>query len=239
MEKFNATATGPARTSGPDHDFQHHRYLDINLNGAYALWPRRRCAVFDSRENRGPSPVTRRHSPEFKPEPSGSTFASANDMTHEEIENCLNRALEALFDIDGYLFAVDSSERSISHRLAIHLAQQIPSYDVDCEYNRDGFDVKRLQLAQRQVNDDDIDAVTVFPDIIIHRRGTNDHNLLALEMKKGSSSVPPDYDMEKLKAFRRELKYKFAVHVTVGKNGAKKLVKKVVWVDGSPLGQQR
>lgn len=153
-------------------------------------------------------------------------------MTREEIEDCLTRALDALFDVDSYLLTVDSSERSISHRLAVHMAQQIPGYHVDCEYNRDGFDIKRLQLEQRHVNDDDVEAVTVFPDIIIHRRGTNDHNLLAIEMKKESSTVPSDYDIEKLKAFRGELKYLFAVHVTVGKNKANTLVRKVVWVDG-------
>ena len=153
-------------------------------------------------------------------------------MTHEEIASCLNSALDALIVGDGYLLSVDSSERSISHRLAVYLAQQVPGYDVDCEYNRDGFDVKRLQLAPRRVNDNDVEAVTVFPDIIVHRRGTNEHNLLVVEMKKASSTVSPDYDMEKLKAFRHELKYLFAVHVTVGKNGAEKLVRKVVWVDG-------
>jgi len=153
-------------------------------------------------------------------------------MTKEEIENHLNLALDALFAIDHYLLSVDSSERSISHRLAIHLAQQLSGYDVDCEYNRDGFDVKRLHFEQRHANDDDVEAVTVFPDIIVHQRGTNEQNMLAVEMKKGSSTVPPDYDIKKLKAFRQELNYMFAVHVTVGKNGANNLVRKVVWIDG-------
>lgn len=152
-------------------------------------------------------------------------------MNHQGIESCLNRALDALFEIDIYLLRVDSSERSISHRLAIHLMHEVPGYDIDCEYNRDGFDVKRLLLAQRKVTDDDIEAVTVFPDIIIHRRGTKEHNLLAIEMKKGSSTIPPDYDIEKLKAFRQELKYAFAVHVTVGIQGDGKLIRKVVWVN--------
>lgn len=151
-------------------------------------------------------------------------------MNQQDIDYRLNRALDTLFEVDDYLLSVDSSERSISHQLAVHLAQEFPGYDVDCEYNRDGFDVKRLQLSQRPVNDDDLEAVTVFPDIIVHRRGTNEHNLLAIEMKKGSSTIRPDYDFEKLKAFRQELKYAFAVHVTVGRQGASKLVRRVVWV---------
>lgn len=152
-------------------------------------------------------------------------------MTREYIENHLNCAIDALFAVDGYLLSVDSSERSISHRLAVHLAKQFTDYDVDCEYNRDGFDVKRLQLAQRPVNDNDIEAVTAFPDIIVHRRGTNQHNLLVVKMKKGSSTVSVDYDIDKLKAFRQELSYLFAADVTVGKSKAKRLVRKVVWID--------
>jgi hypothetical protein len=71
----------------------------------------------------------------------------------------------------------------MSHRIAIYLEQEMLSYDVDCEYNRDGFDVKRLQLASCPTSADNDEAVTVFPDIIVHRRGNNDHNLLVVEIQ--------------------------------------------------------
>ena len=152
-------------------------------------------------------------------------------LTHQEIAGCLNRAIDALLEADGHLIAVDSSERSISHCLAVHLMHQVPGYSVDCEYNRDGFDVKRLELNERQTTDNNIEAVTVFPDIVVHERGINERNLLAVEMKKGSSSVSADYDFKKLKAFRHELKYQFAAHVTLGKRTSGELVRKVVWVN--------
>lgn len=55
MTKNIATATDPAHKSGSDHEFQYQRYLDIELNGAYAVWHRWRCGEFDNRENRDPS----------------------------------------------------------------------------------------------------------------------------------------------------------------------------------------
>ncbi|MDP2155901.1 MAG: hypothetical protein Q8J61_07875 [Sulfuricella sp.] len=153
-------------------------------------------------------------------------------MNPQEMKDRLNRALDALFEADDYLLAVDSSERSVSHCLAVHLMREVPGYNVDCEYNRDGFDVKRLELPERPTTDDNVEAVTVFPDIIIHQRGTNERNLLAIEMKKGSSTVSADYDIQKLKAFRQELKYAYAAHVTVGKRSTGEPIRKVIWVNG-------
>lgn len=151
-------------------------------------------------------------------------------MTIQEIEGCLNSAIDALLATDGHLIAVDSSERSISHCLAVHLMHQFPGYSVDCEYNRDGFDVKRLELDERQATDDTTEAVTVFPDIVVHERGISERNLLVVEMKKGSSTVSADYDFKKLRAFRHELNYQFAAHVTLGKCTSGELIRKVVWV---------
>ncbi|BCM24872.1 hypothetical protein [Methyloradius palustris] len=153
-------------------------------------------------------------------------------MTKQELEICINRALDKLFELDAYLLDIDSSERSMSHRLAIHLMSELPDYDVDCEYNRDGFDVKRLQLPERMaIVDDDIEAVTVFPDIIIHQRGTKDRNLLVIEMKKGSSTIDSSYDIRKLKAFLSELNYMYALHLRIGKCRNNEMARELVWVE--------
>ncbi len=152
-------------------------------------------------------------------------------MTHQQISACLDRALDRLFALDTHLLNVDASERSISHCLAVHLISEFPEYNVDCEYNRDGFDVKRLALPERHsINDDDVEAVTVFPDIIVHERGTNRRNLLAIEMKKGSSTIRPDYDFQKLRAFAQELGYAHTVHVTLGKRATGEDIRTVEWV---------
>jgi len=69
--------------------------------------------------------------------------------------------------------------------------------------------------------------VSCYPDIIVHQRGNNDHNILIIEVKKQSSDIKDDkYDICKLKAFTEEsennkYKYQFGVFI------------KLITVDGS------
>lgn len=147
-----------------------------------------------------------------------------------DVQWLLEQALEAFYAAEMHLLRTDASERSMTHRLALHLTPLFPDYDVDCEYNRDGFDVKRLALHERAVQDDDTEAVTVFPDIVVHRRGHNDANLLVIEVKKASSTVNADYDMLKLEAFKHELKYRHAVHLTLGLDGNGAPTTRVTWL---------
>lgn len=144
----------------------------------------------------------------------------------------IEAAIDKLIETDEYLLKVDSSERSITHRLAIHLCPHFPGLDIDCEFNRDGFDPKRLALSERPVQDGDPDAVTVFPDIIVHQRGASDRNLLAIEVKKATSLVNSNYDYRKLKAFRIELGYAFALHIVIGYDKRQQLVRCTRWIDG-------
>jgi len=133
-------------------------------------------------------------------------------MNEKDVKVAMSAALATLLERDSYLLLMNVNERSISHRLAIYLESQFPGWDIDCEYNRNHDDVKRLQLEARHASDADIEAVTVFPDIIVHHRSKDD-NLLVIEMKKTNSKENADYDMKKLHAFKNELKYRFAVFV--------------------------
>ena len=54
------------------------------------------------------------------------------------------RALQRFIDNDLYLLRINANERSLSHCLAIYLQEEFPAFNVDCEYNRDGIDPKRL-----------------------------------------------------------------------------------------------
>lgn len=146
------------------------------------------------------------------------------------VDQLLTEALAAFHAAEMHLLRADASERSMTHRLALHLTPLFPDFDVDCEYNRDGFDVKRLALHERPVQDDDTEAVTVFPDIVVHRRGDNDANLLVIEVKKARSAVNAEYDMLKLQAFKRDLKYRYAVHLTLGLDCNGTPVTQVTWL---------
>jgi hypothetical protein len=136
------------------------------------------------------------------------------ELTHAApdatIAQMVVKAVRALLAADAHLLEVDASERSISHRLAFHLTDEFPDFDVDCEYNRDRHETKRLRLPGPCARSSDTDGSPVYPDIIVHRRGTN-VNVLAIEIKKSTSSVPDDCDIEKLNAFRQDLGYKSAL----------------------------
>lgn len=138
-------------------------------------------------------------------------------MEKDEISIALNGAFQKLLERDIHLLEINANERSISHRFAIYLEPYFAEWDVDCEYNRNHDDIKRLRLEQRIPSDDDLDAVTVFPDIIVHRRST-DENLLVIEMKKSTSSEDDGYDLKKLSAFKKELSYKYAVFMRLRTN---------------------
>lgn len=136
-------------------------------------------------------------------------------MTDTEIVDRVKSALDTLIKSgDIWLFQNNLSEQCITHRLAIYLANLFPEHDVDCEYNgsiNNGrkkilFIKEKLELAgllresEFDVEQEYIERA-VFPDIIIHRRGTNDENLCIIEVKKNTSSVSPKYDRLKLKAY--------------------------------------
>lgn len=135
-------------------------------------------------------------------------------MTESNIKARLQRAIEALLSQDAPLLKYDVNERLITHKLAEHLQQEFPGWNVDCEYNRDGHDSKRLDLRPtNDVSSADTEARTVFPDIIVHRRRAKD-NLLVLEAKK-STGTRANCDKQKLRAFKEQLKYKYAVFVRI------------------------
>ncbi len=89
----------------------------------------------------------------------------------------------------------------MTHKLAEYLQQEFQGWNVDCEYNRDRADVKKLTLPRQGIDWDDVEARTVFPDIIVHHRTTND-NLLVVEAKKSSSKINDEFDLGKLEQFK-------------------------------------
>ena len=123
-------------------------------------------------------------------------------------------ALARLLRDDVYLLEVDANERSISHRLALYLEEEFPGRDVDCEYNRDRHEPKRLQLEPENVRSDDEQGKTVYPDIIVHKRG-EPRNLLAIEIKKDTGENG-DKDLQKLRALRHQLGYSYALFIRFG-----------------------
>ena len=100
-------------------------------------------------------------------------------------------------------------------------SRNFPEYQVDCEYNLNcdsedfrkripDFKVRLDRLvgpATKEVYGEEAEElpslVSVYPDIIIHKRGTNENNLLVIELKKSTSRVPNEPDLTKLRTYTK------------------------------------
>lgn len=110
----------------------------------------------------------------------------------------LVRALGDFYARETHLLDQDLGERTLTHRLAVHLEHRFPGWDVDCDYNRLGE--RRLRLPKGSiVSTDDDSGKSVFPDIVVHRR-TVPENLLAIELRKATNHQPGEHDRHKLRA---------------------------------------
>jgi hypothetical protein len=132
-------------------------------------------------------------------------------MKEDDVKQCLIQSCKDLCAVDLDLLEVDANERSITHQLAIHIKKYFPQYDVDCEYNRNGLEPKRLDGLKTTIESDDTNATTVYPDIIIHNRQTS-KNFVVIEAKKIGYSL--DSDKQKLKLYKSQLGYEYAFLVT-------------------------
>lgn len=143
-------------------------------------------------------------------------------MNKKMIENRLTNALKRLYYYDSQIIDNNSNERSITHRLAVHLGTVFFEWDVDVEYNRNLNDIKAFNEQAMKVleaADDKMDFLTgvkmVYPDIIVHKRGTR-NNLLAIEVKKMSTSERLEqYDVNKIKGYiiEESLNYKYVAFI--------------------------
>lgn len=154
-------------------------------------------------------------------------------LTTKQAQELVTRAVDSLLFEDGDL-PHDVNERTLAHRLAVHLEQEIrrlgrlmlgPNVNaarlrVDCEYNRFGIATKTLhplathmkrEAGERFDWPTDTRGRTVYPDIIVHQRGEAGPNLIVIEVKRrGAPAEAVSWDIEKLALYRDELGYQHA-----------------------------
>ena len=106
-------------------------------------------------------------------------------------------AIEAFYTREGLLFERDLGERTLTHRLAVHLERQFDGWDVDCDYNRLGERLLKLPHGSIVSTDDEL-GKSIFPDIVVHRRAVPE-NLLAVEVRKATNHQPVEHDHHKLR----------------------------------------
>lgn len=155
-------------------------------------------------------------------------------MEDKEIIDRVELGNKMLFTYDNWLLKHNLSEKCITHKLAEYLQQIFTDYNVDCEYNgniENDNELKKIWIVKHELEKkgllkekemEDVDKEfairRVFPDIIIHKRGSNEYNLCIIEVKKSNSTVSFDYDEIKLKAYTRgnfgnNLKYQLGIFI--------------------------
>jgi hypothetical protein len=154
------------------------------------------------------------------------------------IEVLVKQAIDMLFTNDIFLLENDVNERTITHKLAEYIQGAFENWHVDCEYNKNYQNSELLQKNlllprnSKKVDIDDLEAKTVYPDIIVHGRGT-DSNLLVMEVKKSTSTQSIDFDTLKLHQYKKELHYKYALFLILccGEDLSKKVEKyQIQWI---------
>ena len=147
-------------------------------------------------------------------------------MNRERLRADILSALSQVYEKDRDLLAdnIDACERSLMHRFTRYFMELVESRDdslyeglrVDGEYNRHLCNPKRLN------------GKLIFPDVIVHRRNTDERNLCIIEFKKSlkdGGTIESSYkskekrfkaDIRKLKAMTKhdgEYGYQWGAHV--------------------------
>jgi hypothetical protein len=134
----------------------------------------------------------------------------------------LNKVVAALGEFyarETFLLEKDLGERTLTHRLAVHLEKHFSGWAVDCDYNRLGERILRLPHGTIVSTDDSI-GKSVYPDIVVHQREIP-NNLLAIEVRKAANHQPPEHDRHKLRALTDPhlwFAYWIGVYLVLGKN---------------------
>ena len=149
-----------------------------------------------------------------------------NDMDFENsiIKDYVEKALKKLYAQDSYLIVnhpsgnqqdCHVSERGIVFRFGIYFQELISTtplneFNLDVEYNRNMYEKKMLPSFSNGT----------FPDLILHKRGSNDHNILILEFKTWWNHDTTD-DEKKISQFmdvNGKYRYKMGASIILGKN---------------------
>ena len=127
-------------------------------------------------------------------------------------------ALREFYAREAHLLEKDLGERTLTHRLAVHVERQFDGWDIDCDYNRLGERVLKLPHGTIVSTDDEL-GKSVFPDIVVHRRAAPE-NLLAIELRKATNHQPVEHDRHKLRGLTNPdlwFAYRIGVLLTLGK----------------------
>ena len=135
----------------------------------------------------------------------------------DSMDSVMDKFYETEADLLGYRTGDTSTmvnERTISSHIARIIDNKLGTqdYKVDTEYNRHGDDIKKLNGRK------------VYPDILIHKRRTDNNNFAWIEVKKANANAEIkdiEKDRERLVDVTRqngEYRYKYGALIIIGKD---------------------
>lgn len=160
-------------------------------------------------------------------------------MNADKIFELLKTAVNIFYMRDKQLVEKCCLERTCVSRIADYLQQILDVYgqahdlSVDCEYgsavNDDGEILKKYLDSYGVYADQNGNKDRIFPDLIVHKRGTHEQNILVVEFKGFWNDDELDWDTDRLKLEKftntdspKEIKnyfnYKLGVFVALEKN---------------------
>lgn len=141
------------------------------------------------------------------------TMKPSNNTESNPIKRYVKSALKKVYREDMSLIEREASERAIVFRFGLYLYEILKStefkdYDVDVEYNRNGYDPKRISSHSQN---------GIVPDLIIHKREVNTDNVLVLEFKTyWNSNQTDDVDkIQKLMDLSGEYKFQYGATILI------------------------
>ncbi len=167
----------------------------------------------------------------------------------EEILANIDRAIYSLLENDRSILERGLNERILSNRLSDYLRPFFFDYDVDSEYNGDiekpndrkALDIARNRLIEIGYKPNVQNNYKLSPDIIIHKRGTNNDNLVVIEVKKDiSPENDKKYDLIKLEHLTinylgNHYNYKIGIAIILGTGAEAGNFTKKIYQDGTLL----
>lgn len=154
-----------------------------------------------------------------------------SQVTECQIKNIVNDfkcAIEEFLCNDKEQLTINGSERAKEFRIAHYLQNIInnkkdvygDNFVVDCEYNRiaiingDG----EFYTDSKRITKKDGSHTTFTPDIIVHKRNSDEYNLLVCEMKNQNDD---EYDKEKVDFCLKNNQYVYKVGFCLNINNLK------------------
>ncbi len=150
---------------------------------------------------------------------------SENQIT--QLDSAIDIALNEVYQKDFYLIEHKVHERSIVNRFSIYFQKSLASTEfatlnLDFEYSKNHADPKRTVNFKNGT----------YPDIILHRRGSNEDNILIIEFKTwwDSNTIT---DIQKLKDFTNQNgQYKYGMGFSIVFNRERCLLQKTLVKNG-------